>query len=93
MKIKIAVASLFLAIASLSATYALTVVRQFGIGGIGSISFSNGFADGESGWTQALAILNYNRAPVRADVPEPVSVMLLGVGLAGLWAARRRKPI
>ena len=75
------------------ATRDLITALQFGTGGISSISFSNGFATGEGNWTQALSILNYNLAPIQADVPEPASTMLLGLGLAGLAAARRRKSI
>jgi hypothetical protein len=75
------------------ATRDLITALQFGTGGISSISFSNGFATGEGNWTQALSILNYNFAPIQADVPEPASTMLLGLGLAGLAAARRRKSI
>ena len=75
------------------ATRDLITALQFGTGGISSISLSNGFATGEGDWTQALSILNYNLAPIQADVPEPASTMLLGLGLAGLAAARRRKSI
>jgi hypothetical protein len=72
----------------------LISMSKFGGKGISMISFSNGMssANGWDNWTQALSVLNYNLAPLRSDVPEPASLMLIGAGIAGLAAARRRKP-
>lgn len=76
-------------------TFDVIAATQFGTGGISSISFSNGMsaANGYDNWTQALSVLNYNVAPVHGDVPEPASLMLLGAGIAGLVAARRRQSV
>jgi hypothetical protein len=75
-------------------TWDLISASKFGAKGVSMISFSNGMsaANGWDNWTQALSVLNYNLAPVRNDVPEPASLMLIGAGIAGLAAARRRKP-
>lgn len=72
-------------------THDLISATQFGTSGISTVSFSNGYATGHGDWLQSLSVLNYNLAPIQADVPEPVSMMLVGLGLAGLAAARRRK--
>jgi len=63
---------------------------QFGNNGISMISFDNGFVTGQSNWTQALSVLNYNLAPQGA-VPEPASFLLLGAGIVGFAASRRRR--
>lgn len=43
-------------------------------------------------WTQAFAYHAFDNITLDASVPEPATLMLVGLGLAGIGAARRRQP-
>jgi len=45
-----------------------------------------------SGWTLSVLELAFNLEGPTSTVPEPVTLSLFGVGIAGAFAARRRKP-
>ncbi|MCX7204720.1 MAG: PEP-CTERM sorting domain-containing protein [Proteobacteria bacterium] len=73
-----------------------SVLETGNVGGGGSFSLvSNGIADlrfnnntdGGGNWLFALNTLNANVSPV----PEPETYALMGLGLVGLFASRRRK--
>lgn len=63
---------------------------EFGIGSGWNGTF-NGFVDNVSfGFNNAVTTFNFEAAQA-SNVPEPGSIALLGLGAAGLLAARRRK--
>jgi hypothetical protein len=60
---------------------------------IGAVSVLDGtsYPDGGGANNYWLSHFELNAVPVTAAVPEPASLMILGVGLAGMFSVRRRK--
>jgi hypothetical protein len=76
----------------LNADSAVTGI-EFGIGSGWGGTFT-GFVDNVSfGFNQQVTTFNFETAAVAADVPEPASIALIGLGLFGLVASRRRKAV
>ncbi len=59
--------------------------------GVREIRWDNGVPAYNGGnWWQMLTAISYTEEVAAADVPEPASFLLLGLGLAGLAASRRK---
>ena len=66
--------------------YTLTIGAQAGMGRLGFVHFGQ-----ESTSTYVgLDTLRIDTLEVPSDVPEPASLLILGIGMAGLAASRRR---
>ncbi len=65
----------------------------------GIVNFAGGLLDGQTAWfsleedlsAASFQITTVNNNPVTSAVPEPMTLALLGVGVFGLGAARRRR--
>jgi hypothetical protein len=68
-------------------TYGSTGYFTVAASGVYDLQFNNGTGGSDSWWFGVQSL----QADVGSDVPEPASMALMGIALAGLAAARRKK--